>query len=178
MFVLLSMALPVVLPTAGPMTRVSLSFSLANLPDLDITSKTDAMVVVSMSTSNGAPVKIGQTEKAKDNLNPRFATPVVVDYCFETVQKLSIWVGDIDNHGVDHIGDFSCTLGDIVGARGQQLTTNLKMAQMSYRQAQITIRAEEVHGANMTVFFQFAGSHLDSTPSFRLCLAVFYENSR
>lgn len=165
------MAVPVVVAPAmpvGPTTRVSLSFSLQNLPDLDVMSKTDATVVVYMSVGNGPEVKIGQTEKAKDNLNPRFATPIVVDYQFEAVQKLRILVGDVDDHQTEMIGAYNCTLGDIVGSKGQQLTVNLKMHHMRYRQAVMTVRAEEVRGANMSLYFQFAGSKLDSTCSAKL----------
>jgi hypothetical protein len=124
-------------------------------------SKTDATIVVYMSVGNGPEVKLGQTEKAKDNLNPRFATPVVVDYQFELVQKLRFLVGDVDDHQTEMIGAYNCTLGDIVGAKGQQTTVNLKMHHMRYRQASMTVRAEEVKGANMNLFFQFGGSKLD-----------------
>jgi hypothetical protein len=145
------------------MTKVSLSFALHNLPDLDIASKTDAVIIAYLVSPQGAELKVGATEKAKDNLNPRFATPITIDYCFETVQRLRFLVGDIDDHSTDKIGTFECNLGDIVGARGQQLTANLKMAEMRYRQATITIRAEEVRGANANFVAQFGGSKLDST---------------
>lgn len=141
-------------------TRVSLSFTCRDLPDLDIMSKTDACVQVWI-TRKGVETKVGQTEKVKDNLHPRFATPVVVDYFFEELQSVRIMVGDVDNNGVDMIGSLHCTLGDIIGARGQQLTTQLKMAKPNYRQSVITIRAEEVQGANANVILDFAGSHLD-----------------
>jgi hypothetical protein len=156
------MAVPIIAPIGGPSTRVSLSFALHSLPDLDIMSKTDAKVIVFMVVGNGAEVKLGSTEKAKDNLNPRFATPILVDYQFELVQKLRFVIGDVDDHKTDMIGTFTCTVGDIVGARGQQLTANLKMAQLHYRQSSITIRAEEIRGANATLYFQWAGSKLDS----------------
>lgn len=160
---IVAMAVALPPPSAGPVTKISLSLSLNNLPDLDIMSKTDAKVLVYLKSSNHGEVKIGQTEKAKDNLNPRFATPIMVDYFFETVQTLTFVVGDVDDNKTDGIGSFCCTLGSIVGARGQQLTANLAMARSTYRQATITIRAEEVRGSNNSVVFSWSGSQLDST---------------
>lgn len=162
---ILTMAVPPALPTLGPASKVSLSISLANLPNLDVMSKTDAKVLVYMSMGVTRDVKIGQTEKAKDNLNPRFATPIVLDYYFESVQELYFVVGDVDDHKTEGIGAYRCSLGSIVGARGQQITTNLQMARPHYSQATITIRAEEVRGANNSVEFRWSGSQLDSTSS-------------
>lgn len=159
------MAVPLAAPAVGPVTKVSLSLSLANLPNLDVMSKTDAKILVFMSTPSGQDMKIGETEKAKDNLNPRFATPITVDYYFESVQTLYFVAGDIDDHSTDGIGTYRCSLGSIIGARGQQVTANLAMARPNYCQSTITIRAEEVRGSNMTVEFKFSGSGLDSTSS-------------
>lgn len=150
-------------PGAALMTKVSLSFTLSNLPDLDIASKTDAAIQVYLQTGNAPEVRVGSTEKVKDNLNPKFATPIVLDYCFEVPQKLRLEIGDIDNHHVDMIGTFQCSIGDIMGARGQQLTANVRMSKMNYRQATVTIRGEEVRGQNATVTMQFSGTKLDST---------------
>lgn len=158
------MAVPAFAPApAAPVTKVSLSLSLNNLPDLDIASKTDAKILVFMSMGATRDTKIGQTEKAKDTLNPKFATPIVVDYYFEAVQELYFVVGDVDDHKTDAIGSLRINLGSIVGARGQQVTANLVMARSTYRQATITIRAEEVRGSNQSVVFNWAGSALDST---------------
>lgn len=160
-----AMAVPLAVPSLGPATKVTLSLSLANLPNLDVLSKTDAKILVFMTMGSQHDVKIGETEKAKDNLNPRFAKPITIDYYFESVQSLYFVAGDIDDHKTDGIGSFRCTLGSIIGARGQQVTANLQMARPNYCQSTITIRAEEVRGSNMTVEFKWSGSQLDSTSS-------------
>ena len=54
-----------------------------------------------------------------DNLNPIFTKALVVDYYFETVQKMKFEVYDIDKEGADlsqqdFIGRIEITLADIV----------------------------------------------------------------
>lgn len=157
------MASPAVLPASGLMTRISLSVSLAGLPNLDNTSRTDACVKCALIHEKVGFTELGTTEVVKDDLNPRFSTPIFVDYHFEEVQTLRFWVVDVDKKSGDNIGEYNCTLGDIVGSRGQQLTGILKVSVKGYGEPRIIIRAEEVKGANQTVRMQFAGSHLDST---------------
>lgn len=75
-----------------------------------MTSKSDPQVWVFIHDSrtsqwNGTPTilsfeliskELGKTEMIKDNLNPKFATSVVVDYYFEEVQQLRFTVVDVD----------------------------------------------------------------------------------
>lgn len=54
-------------------------------------------------------MKVGQTEVIKDCLNPKFSTPVVVDYYFQEIQELKFTIVDIDGpHKFDLLGTVNC----------------------------------------------------------------------
>ncbi|XP_075968699.1 copine-3-like isoform X2 [Anarhichas minor] len=81
-------------------------------------------------------------------LNPKFAKKFVIDYYFETVQRLKFSVYDIDNDTYDlgdddFLGELECTLGQIVSSR--QLTRSLLLKdKRPAGHGTITICAEEI----------------------------------
>ena len=62
--------------------RLNLYISARKLIDLDVMTKSDPCAEVFEKKQNGW-VKIGKTEKIKNNLNPDFETAIEVDYYFE-----------------------------------------------------------------------------------------------
>jgi Ca2+-dependent lipid-binding protein len=88
------------LASSNPMnalkSKVTLTFSAENLPNLDGRSKTDPLLVLWMD-NHGRKQFIGQTELIKDNLNPHWVTSIDVDYYFEIAQSMIIEVYDVDD---------------------------------------------------------------------------------
>uniref|UniRef100_A0AAY4A8G0 C2 domain-containing protein n=1 Tax=Denticeps clupeoides TaxID=299321 RepID=A0AAY4A8G0_9TELE len=103
-------------------SKVELTISCENLLDKDVTSKSDPLCVLLMNTSGSQWYEVDRTEKVQNCLFPKFAKKFVIDYYFEAVQKLKFGIYDIDNKTVDlsdddFLGEFECTLGQIVSSR-------------------------------------------------------------
>ena len=79
---------------ASVSSTVELGISCNGLHDADVFSKSDPMVVMYVNNLGGW-VEHGRTEIIWDNLNPEFANKFVIDYHFETQQKLKFEVHDI-----------------------------------------------------------------------------------
>jgi hypothetical protein len=143
-------------------TRTHLFLSCLHLPNLDVASKSDPQITVTLSDARGIRV-IGKTEIVADNLNPKFATAIPLDYYFEEVQNLTFEVHDVDATSRDYIGQVTCTVGDIFGARGQELVRGIasRTVKLLGKPPVMIIRGEEVRGANANVTMRFCGSHLD-----------------
>lgn len=70
------MAAPVVAQPSQA-TRAILYLKCTDLPDMDITSKTDAQITVWLNDARGKRM-LGKTEVVNDNLNPIFAKSIPV----------------------------------------------------------------------------------------------------
>ena len=70
-------------------SKVALTFSALDLPNLDVGSKTDPFVVVWEMRGN-QKVQVGRTEVIADNLNPEWVKNIDVSYFFETQQKFIV----------------------------------------------------------------------------------------
>uniref|UniRef100_A0A3Q4H444 C2 domain-containing protein n=1 Tax=Neolamprologus brichardi TaxID=32507 RepID=A0A3Q4H444_NEOBR len=107
------------LPTATQCaTKVELSISCENLMDMDVFSKSDPLCALYINTSDSQWYEFGRTEMILNCLNPKFAKRFVIDYYFETVQRLKFCVYDIDNDTYDlsdddFLGELECTLGQV-----------------------------------------------------------------
>ncbi|KAM9774637.1 copine-3-like [Syngnathus typhle] len=146
-------------------TRVALNISCENLMDMDILSKSDPQCVFYMSSSGNNWVEVGRTERIMNCLNPKFSKTFVIDYHFETVQKLKFEVFDIDDNvncslqDADFLGQLECTLGQVVSSR--TLTKPLVMRDKRPAGAgTITIHAEE-RTDNRVVRLEVAARRLD-----------------
>ena len=153
---------PNVIQAPVSVTKVNLFLQCMHLPNLDVTSKSDPQVVVTLSDARGTRV-IGQTEIVPDNLNPKFATAIPLDYYFEEVQTLNFEIYDVDAHSRDYIGQVTCTVGDIFGSRGQELVRQIaaKTVKLIGKPPVLVVRGEEIKGVNANVTLRFSGSHLD-----------------
>lgn len=62
---------------------------------MDTFSKSDPYVIVQVKKNNQW-FEYGRTETIMDNLNPNFATSIIIDYYFEVQQHLKFIVYDYD----------------------------------------------------------------------------------
>eukprot|EP01135_Chromosphaera_perkinsii_P010266 Nk52_evm8s2085 gene=Nk52_evmTU8s2085 len=147
---------------ADPSSKVELSFKCTGLRDMDILSKSDPQVYVfAQDPSNRKWHQIGKTEMIKNNLNPVFTEHVCVDYCFERVQKMMFKVIDVDDQSQvlerqDLIGDFTCTLGQIMGSRGGTIRGELVDGK-GRKGGVVHVSAEEVQDMKAVLHLQFTG---------------------
>ncbi|XP_037550224.1 copine-3 [Nematolebias whitei] len=129
-------------------TKVELTILCQNLLDKDILSKSDPMCVLYINTSNSHWYEFGRTEMILNCLNPKFAKKFVLDYYFEKVQRLKFSVYDIDSDSYDldkhdFLGEFECTLGQIVSNKQMTRALLLRDSRPAGR-GTITICAEEI----------------------------------
>lgn len=139
----------------GLVTLVSLSFSCANLPNLDTFTRTDGFVVL-YHKQGTVWRKLGHTEIIMDSLEPKWVKSFEVQYFFEKREFYKAVVYDVDDFnnvdnyaGHDLVGEIEFGLHDVVTARDQSLTRPLECAERPPgRSGTITITAEEKKGKN------------------------------
>lgn len=145
-------------------SKVELTISCENLLDMDILSKSDPLCALYINTSSSNWYEFGRTEMILNCLNPKFAKKFVLDYYFEMVQRLKFCVYDIDNDTYnldddDFLGEFECTLGQIVSSKQVTRPLVLKNGRPAGR-GTITICAEEVTD-NRAANFEVSARKLD-----------------
>eukprot|EP00903_Cladosiphon_okamuranus_P009585 g9125.t2 len=175
-----------VIAGAGLTARVHLSLSCDGLANLDVGSKSDPFVVVSMKSGGyTAWSEIGRTEVVANNLNPRFVTLVPATFRFEEVQMLKFDVFDVDGSFTTadasrldvsrqaSQGTAQCALATVMGAHGQMTTEPLHSPHLPNQKASITIRAEQAKNSGDLVVFA-----LGATSCPRGHKSVFFRISR
>ena len=106
-------------------TRIhfSIGFYHRNLPDLDVVSKSDPMVVVYENRDDAGWKEVDRTEMVKNSLNPEFAKNIKMEYHFEMRQKIRFDVYDVDTTPTspledhDFVGSAEILLSDIITER-------------------------------------------------------------
>ncbi|XP_031628977.1 copine-8-like [Contarinia nasturtii] len=149
-----------------PTSQVELSISGRNLLNRDYLSKSDPYCVVSLKAQYEDEYhEIERTEMIKDSLNPQWVKKVVLDYNFETIQKLRFVIRDDDfDGGYDLLGCFETTLSELVSlSNGRQFFGKLKGE--SRQQGEIIIVTEELMSCKQIAEIQFRAEHLPK-PSF------------
>ncbi|XP_064406207.1 copine-9-like isoform X1 [Halichondria panicea] len=152
-------------------SKVELSLSCENLKDLDHFSKSDPAVFIYQASSNGDTwVLMDKTEVIDNNLNPKFAKTILMNYQFEEIQKLKFVVYDIDDKKHledtskhDLIGQLECTLADIVTA-GQEYKRTLRAKGAT--RGKIVIRVEEVQDSKFNIEMHLTATKLDKKDFF------------
>jgi len=144
----------------------------AGLKNKDLASKSDPICEVFLKGRMGL-LPLGRTEMIKNSLNPKFKKNFEVKFFFEEVQELQIKVYDVDNASAsllddDFLGQTTCTLGEIIGSRGQRLVRELGDKHLKTgSHGRIAITAEEVSAAaNSDVVVTFGGRHLRKMDTF------------
>uniref|UniRef100_A0A669PA38 Copine-3 n=1 Tax=Phasianus colchicus TaxID=9054 RepID=A0A669PA38_PHACC len=150
-------------------TKVELSIACTNLLDKDVGSKSDPLCVLLQSMSGHQWYEVDRTERIKNSLNPKFSKKFLVDYYFELVQKLKFGIYDIDNKTIeladdDFLGEFECTLGQIVSSKTLTKPLVLRNGRPAGK-GSITITAEEVKD-NRVVLFEVEARKLDNKDFF------------
>uniref|UniRef100_A0A8C4WT00 Copine-3 n=1 Tax=Eptatretus burgeri TaxID=7764 RepID=A0A8C4WT00_EPTBU len=126
--------------------KVELSVSCQGLLNKDVGSKSDPLCVM-LEESGGSWHELERTERIMNSLDPDFSQRLHMDYYFEQVQKLRFGIYDVDNKTYsldddDFLGQFDCTLGQIVSSKKLKKPLLLKNGKPAGK-GQITIVAEE-----------------------------------
>ena len=138
----------------GLSNKIELSFSCRNLVDLDTFSKSDPIVHVFMRDSRaGVYMKLGETERIDDNLNPDFVKTMLVDYFFEKEQWMKFEVYDVDGRQLEHIGTAETTISKIMTAQRQTWMADLTLGGKPQSRGKIIVRADSVKNSNDEVSF-------------------------
>ncbi|XP_065828403.1 copine-3-like [Oscarella lobularis] len=147
---------------------VQLFVSCKGLLNKDVTSKSDPLVAVLLHDRRDAhrPWKeAGRTECLKNTLEPKFATPIQLNYLFEEVQKLDFRVYDLDNETAgldddDFLGSTETSLGQLVSNGSTTLPLKYKKKE-GKNVGTITIVAEVVARSNELLTLYFYARNLD-----------------
>ncbi|RWS07463.1 copine-8-like isoform X2 [Dinothrombium tinctorium] len=143
-----------------PTSLVELSIACEGLANKDVISKSDPQCVVFMKDSfHDHFIEIGKTEVIQNSLNPNFVKKFILNYNFETIQKIKIEVWDIDEVTEnDFMGSIETTLGEIVARQGNQFKRPLLKHNRNC--GNIILIAEEQSSCKQVVTFQFKGMNL------------------
>lgn len=144
--------------------KVELFFACRKLKDLDILSKSDPQVKVSVNSGKGF-VNVGSTEVQRNNLNPNFTQSIYVDFIFEVKQIIKFEVLDVDKHSTDVIGEVETTVGAIVGAKNQTSILDLHH-KSSKSTGKIIIKADQVHESRENLYMQWSGIKIANVDGF------------
>lgn len=153
-----------------PTTQVELTLSGRNLRNTDILSKSDPFCVISMKEPwQTRFFEIARTEVIKDTLNPEWVRKLVLNYNFETIQKLRFELRDEDDDGFDFLGFFETTLSELVSFSGRRFIGKLK-GKTGSDFGEIIVVTEEVASCKQIAEIQFNALNLPS--SGWLCLGL------
>uniref|UniRef100_A0A914UZ32 C2 domain-containing protein n=1 Tax=Plectus sambesii TaxID=2011161 RepID=A0A914UZ32_9BILA len=154
-----------------PQNVVELSVKCKNLPDRDVTSRSDPICVVHISEYEQGPwTFVGRSERVVNSLNPEFLTKFQVNYFFEKTQYLKFELYDVDNDYAkysyhDFLGSAIITLGEIVGAFGstvhKKLTFREKDNFLFKNNGSIIVSSYDVVDKKQPVLLQFRAQNLD-----------------
>ncbi|XP_031627870.1 copine-8-like [Contarinia nasturtii] len=145
-----------------PTTLIEMTLSAENLINADVLSKSDPYCVIQIKEESWQEkyCEIGRTEIIKDNLNPEWVKKFLINFNFETVQKIRFEVWDHDTNGNDFLGEYETTLADIVSNSGRQFKG--KLNHKSARNAgHIIIVTEEVAACKKNIQIEFHAKHLE-----------------
>lgn len=143
-----------------PTSQVELTLSCRNLLNRDVITKSDPYCTVSMKEPwQNEYHEIARTEIIKDSLNPQWVKKLILNYNFETIQKLKFEVCDEDLQGFDYLGRFETTLGELVSNAGRQFIGKLCGASKKDC-GNIIIVTEELMSCKQIADIQFRAENL------------------
>lgn len=102
--------------------------------------------------------EVARTETIQDSLNPQWVKKVILNYNFETIQKMRFEVRDEDLHDSDFLGFFETTLSELVSYSGRQFIGKLKGEAREC--GEIIIVTEEVQSCKQIAEIQFRAENL------------------
>lgn len=144
-----------------PTSQVEITLSCRNLINADIITKSDPYCVIWMQEPRwqNQYYEIARTETIDDTLHPQWVKKVILNYSFESVQKLKFEVWDEDLQGADFLGRFETSLGDLVSISGREFVG--KLTGIPNRNCgEIIIVTEEVSRCKQIAEIQFRAEDL------------------
>ncbi|CAG8622130.1 2284_t:CDS:2 [Gigaspora margarita] len=98
------------------MSEVELRIAIKNIPGLDILSQSNPQVFLFLQKSHRIWDEYPhcKMEIVRNNNNPRFTMPLILNYHFEELQKIKLVVVD-DNPAQEFVDKFITDLGSILG---------------------------------------------------------------
>ncbi|KAG4072311.1 hypothetical protein HA402_004243 [Bradysia odoriphaga] len=153
--------------TMGPSTasaactsQIEMTLSCQNLLNCDVMSKSDPFCIVQMREPwQGNYFEVGRTEMIDDNLNPEWVKKFILNYNFETIQKIRFEVWDKDASGDDFLGEYETTLAEIVSFNGRQFRGKL-INKRSSNAGHIVIVTEEISSCKEIIQMAFRSKDL------------------
>ncbi|KAL0709133.1 hypothetical protein Bca4012_016111 [Brassica carinata] len=170
----------------GLFSQIELSFSASNLRDRDLTSKSDAMVVVYTKGRDGTLSESFRSEVVLNSLNPKWIKKLTIRYQFEVVQTLLFRVYDIDTQFQNSkeemlkldeqqfLGEATCTLSEVITKPNRTVALELMskegVAAAAQTQPQnhgkLIVHAEESLASKTTTEVVFRCLNLESMDHF------------
>ena len=155
-------------------SKLEIHIACNDLRDRDYLSKSDPLVVVFVQIPRGDRKvwkEYDRTETMRNDLNPRFVKPIIIEYYFEVYQKLKFEVYDKDAHSDslhlhDFLGSVEVSLGSIVGEHGGAVKKNLYGKRKQKLKATISFIAEELFDTKEMLTLKFRGQKLDKKDLF------------
>lgn len=148
--------------SAACTSQIEMTLSCQDLLNLDVMSKSDPFCIVQMKESwQNNFFEVGRTEMIDDNLCPEWVKKFILNYNFETIQKIRFEVWDKDSSGGDDfLGEFETTVAEIVSFNGRQFRGKLKNRRAS-NAGHIVIVTEEVSSCKETIQMAFRAKNLE-----------------
>lgn len=150
----------VIAPTSAIYTsQIELTISCLNLVKTNILSKFDTFCIVKMKESwQNCFVEIDRTETIDDSLNPKWIKKLILNYNFETIQKMRF---EIWSNGNKCIGEYESTLAEILSSHmSRQFRAKLKNDKSNVTESHIVVVAEEISTCKQTIQMEFRATGL------------------
>ena len=154
--------------------QINVYVNAKNLPNLDLTSKTDPYCVVDLinECQANSKIRIGHSGVQMDTLNPEFSDAFLINYNFEINQTLVVSFYDKDSAAPlkqtsSHtlIGEYRCQLATLMSANGCSLSGPIS-GRRCKGEAQCLVRAEVLSGCKDVLKFSVNGKKLSNKDGF------------
>eukprot|EP01039_Chlorochromonas_danica_P004769 gene4769-5229_t len=153
--------------------KLDIFLSARQLPKLHTFNMTDPFVVLyNYDPVKKATTKVATTEVIKDNVNPHWVAPIVLNYMFEIAQEVIVKVFHYNpsrgspeqesNHEL--IGEARFEIGRLMRSSGQ--TLNLKLSGQHAGDSSVDVRAESQTGTRDLLCVSFSGNKLANKDGF------------
>eukprot|EP00475_Leptophrys_vorax_P041890 TRINITY_DN789_c0_g1_i2.p1 TRINITY_DN789_c0_g1~~TRINITY_DN789_c0_g1_i2.p1 ORF type:complete len:626 (+),score=167.62 TRINITY_DN789_c0_g1_i2:28-1905(+) len=158
--------------------RLELSFSLRNLPQMDVLSKSDPFIAVFLVDSQSKKLNfVGRTETIWNNHDPDFLKLIEVDYFFEQYQEVELKVYDADSNAKElekhnFMASVKTNVAELAAAAHGKSKLGLvdKSGKLLHggngQQSWIVVRAEQVRESNDIVEMRVRASGLPTSFGF------------
>ncbi|CAN6805513.1 unnamed protein product [Brassica oleracea] len=164
----------------GLFSQIELSFSASSLRDMDVTSKSDAMVVVFTKGRDGTLSESFRSEVVLNSLNPKWIKKFNIRYQFEVVQTLLFRIYDIDTQfqsskeemlkldEQQFLGEATCTLSEVITKSNRTVALELtrKEGTQPQNHGKLIVHAEESLASKTTTEIVFRCLNLESMDHF------------